>query len=381
MKLRKFFTFLLLYSLPFIAVAATYYTSPNMGLTVPAPGQELGPQWANDINASLTLIDAHDHSPGKGVPITPSGMNITSNLGFNGNFITGLGAEVYTAQSGDPTSGYSTYTKGVDLYYKDGNGNVVQITSGGGVNGSPGSISNLTSPASASFVSASGTFVWQQAASTAANMDAGTLIIRYPGSYPSPSGNYIAIEAPASLATGFALTLPASLPGSQSFMTMDTSGNITAPISTTQGITQGMLATKTFSNPAPLGGVASSTVSGTASGGSSTVSGSVTLTTAGRPVFLGFSAGSIAVLCLSSGCLGINGGILISDGSSVVCSFSQGFTQNAAAAAWNQKIPASSLSCLVAPSSAGTHTYTISISTGNANSEISLSGTMYVYEI
>lgn len=258
--------------------AATNYTSPNMNLVIPIPGQELGPAWANDINASLTLIDAHDHSSGSGVQVTPAGLNINSDLAFNGNFAQTLGAGVFSVQLSDPAETACVYSKGVDLYYKDGNGNVIQITSGGGVAGSPGSISNLTAPASASYVSASGTFVWQQGVSTAANMDAATLIVRYPGSYPVPSGNYIALQAPTSLATGFALTLPPTLPAASSFLTTSTSGTISytavkAP--TVQKLASG---TGTYTTPAGVfylevtmvgagGGGGANSSSGTACGG------------------------------------------------------------------------------------------------------------------
>ena len=200
--------------------------TPNMNLTVPGIGTELGPQWANDLNSDLSIVDSHNHSTGQGVQITPSGININSDLGFNGNSASNVSDIILGPQSGNPASNFAIYAKGVDLYYTDGNGNHVQITSGGGVNGSPGSISNLMSPASASYISASGTFQWQQDVSTAANMDNATIVLRYPGSYPTPSGNYIALQAPTSLATGFSLTLPNTLPIANSVLNIDTSGNI-----------------------------------------------------------------------------------------------------------------------------------------------------------
>jgi hypothetical protein len=226
MKLRNWLIGAVILICPLL-MAADYYTSTNMNLVIPIPGVATGPDWANDINASLTLIDTHDHSLGKGVPITPAGMNITGNLAFNDFFLTGWAGALFTVQNSDPSTSGAIYTKGVDLYYKDFNGNAIQITASGGVNGSPGSISNLTSPASASYVSANGTFVWQQGVSTAANMDEATLILRYPGSYPAPSGDYIAIQAPSSLATGYAFTLPAVLPSSNgALLTSSTAGAI-----------------------------------------------------------------------------------------------------------------------------------------------------------
>lgn len=267
------------------ANAATNYQTPNMGLTIPIPGQESGPAWANDINASLTLLDAHDHTPGKGVPITPAGMNINNDLDFNDNFITDLGGGFFTAQTVDPTSNSSIYTKGVDLYYKDGNGNIIQITASGGVAGTPGSIGSLVPPASATYSGASGTFIWQQGVGVAANMDQATLILRYPGSYPAPAGNYIAIQAPTSLATGYALTLPANVPGSTSQIWQESTGG---QISYTDPNTIAASVTRSVGQTVGQGGVAVSPSSGpytTTSGSYTTVTNqSVTLTTSGRPV-------------------------------------------------------------------------------------------------
>ena len=45
-------------------------TSPNMGMPVPVPSVDPGPDWANNIVADMSIIDSHDHSPGKGAPIT-----------------------------------------------------------------------------------------------------------------------------------------------------------------------------------------------------------------------------------------------------------------------------------------------------------------------
>ena len=62
--------------------------SPNMNLPVPVVGQDPGPDWANNINASLGILDQHDHSNGEGVPVTPAGLNINTDLPINGNNLT-----------------------------------------------------------------------------------------------------------------------------------------------------------------------------------------------------------------------------------------------------------------------------------------------------
>lgn len=193
-----------------------------MQLTIPVPTVDPGPDWANNLNASLTIIDSHTHATGSGLAITPAAININTALTYNGNFATNVGGVSMTAQTTTPAVG-TMYMIGTNLYWI-GSGTPVQITNGSSLAGAAGTITGLPSgTASASFQSVSGTFQWLQATSTAANLDAGTLIVRYPGSYPTPSGNYIAIEAPSTLSSGFALTLP-FLPAQTNVMTLSSAG-------------------------------------------------------------------------------------------------------------------------------------------------------------
>lgn len=197
--------------------------TPNMGLPVPVPSNTDGPEWAQDVVSCFSAIDSHNHTSGQGVQITPAGINVNTDFPFNQNNLTLLRSVAFYVQNSPislPTDLSCLYASGTggDLYFNDGAGNQIRITQSGSVAGSSGTITGLPSgTASASYASVSGTFVFQQATSTAANMDIGTLIIRYPGSYPTPSGNYIALEAPSSLASGYSIKLPASVPASNGF--------------------------------------------------------------------------------------------------------------------------------------------------------------------
>jgi hypothetical protein len=208
---------------------AQYTTSPNMNLPIPIPGVTSGALYAQNVTESLRLVDQHDHSSGSGVQISPSGLNINSDLPFLSNNATGLRSTRFTAQ-GSPLAGVSDigclYAAGADLYYNDLNGNQVRITASGAVAGTPGSIANLVSPASATYISADSTFVWQSAASTPAILDAGSLIVRK----MSASSPGITIEAPSSLSSGYTLTLPASPPIQTNILSMDASGAMAAAI-------------------------------------------------------------------------------------------------------------------------------------------------------
>ncbi len=121
--------------------------SPNMSLPVPNVGVDAGPDWANNLNASLSIIDQHNHSAGSGVPVQPAGLNINSDLTFQSNQATNLKAVAFTAQSSVTTTA-AVYVKGVDLYYRDGAANEVQITTGGTVNATSSGISSGTATAS-----------------------------------------------------------------------------------------------------------------------------------------------------------------------------------------------------------------------------------------
>lgn len=201
--------------------------SPNMSLPVPGVGVTTGPLYATDLNACLSILDAHTHAAGSGVPITPNGLNISSDLSFLDNNATRLRSVRLTQQAAAlalSTDLGCIYNVLGDLYYRDGVGNSVRITQSGGVAGSPGSISNLVSPASAAYVAISTAFVWQSAANTSAKLDSGAHKIRN----LTASSNYVELAPPASIPADYTLTLP-NLPTSQKIMTLDNSGNMTAP--------------------------------------------------------------------------------------------------------------------------------------------------------
>lgn len=206
-----------------------------MSLIEPTVGGQPSPTWAVDINTNFSIIDSHDHSAGSGVQITPSGLDISSDLTFQGNDAIALRSTRYSIQSAvlatasDLACAYAVGSAG-DLYWNDNSGNKIQITASGGVVGTPGSISGLASPAAATYVPVTGTFVWTRSAGVGANMDAATYVLRYPGSYPAPSGNYILLQAPSSLSGGYAITFPGSAPASTKIMQMDSSGNISAAL-------------------------------------------------------------------------------------------------------------------------------------------------------
>lgn len=253
--------------------------SPNMNLVIPGVATEVGPTWALDLNASLDIVDGHNHSAGQGVQIQPNGININSDLAFNSNNATLLRSSRFSPQNAVlnlATDIGCTYVVGNELYYNDvTGGNRFAITNNGSVNAGAGSIGGLPSgTASATF--AAGTFVWQSATNTPANMDAGSYVYRN----AAFNSKGLTLHPPAAMAIDFDLTLP-SLPGSQSFMTVDVAGNMAGYASINQGIVR--------TNLAPVGQQVSASSAGftTGSGVPAPVTNlSVTITTTGRPVMV-----------------------------------------------------------------------------------------------
>ncbi|MES2347888.1 MAG: hypothetical protein V4641_10005 [Pseudomonadota bacterium] len=286
-----------------IAVAANVIISPNMGLPVPIVGTAPGPEWANDINASLSIIDSHDHTAGHGVPVPPAGININSDLPFVGNNATQLRSARFSAQ-GSPLAGASDlgalYVSGVDLYYNDESGNQVRMTQGGSVTGSSGTITGLPSgTASASF--AAGTFTFQGSTNTPANMAVGPLII----GANTASPHTVTVAPPGGLAANYALTLPTGLPASTSILTVDASGNMAS--TTSPSVSGGTLTGTLTSSGGSLAG---------SFGGNPTFSGdptfSGTTTFSGSAIFSGTP--TIGAVTLS-GAPSVFSGMLEIDGS------------------------------------------------------------------
>lgn len=201
-----------------------------MNLSIPTVGNEAGPQYAFDINSSLSLIDQHDHSPGRGVQITPAGININADLNLQDNSLTNALSLVLFPQGAPSTTLYAISAApgggtGVnDLYYTDGTGTTIQITKNGIVNVVASSIPGESY--------STGTFIWTQTQdslpTTPANFDIGSITLRPNVALTS---NGVILGPPSAIASQYNINLPL-LPVSTSIMAIDSSGNITTPATT-----------------------------------------------------------------------------------------------------------------------------------------------------
>lgn len=189
-----------------------------IGITI---GTDTGLQIETNINTNTNTLDGHNHSPGSGTQITPAGMAIISDLPFGNNNATTLRSVRFVPQGAPLSTGADLgclYESGVDLYYNDGSGNQVQITSGGAVNATSSGISSGS--ATASFVSS--VLVVNAAASTPANIQCGSILL---GNNVA-SSNFITVGPPSALSASYTFTLPAA--ASVGMLNMDGSGNVTS---------------------------------------------------------------------------------------------------------------------------------------------------------
>jgi hypothetical protein len=209
-------------------------TTPNMSLLVPDVGETTGPEWAEEINEDLSSIDEHDHSPGKGIKISPSGMNINVDLPFNDNNATELRSVRFESQD-DPIEGVNDLTCAFvctgDLYYTDSQGNVIRITQDGSVAGTAGSITGLSSPAAVTYSSVTKTYSFTSDINKAAAIVGADLTLFKKGE----GDNSFTLKAPT-LASSYSWTVPTGAPSSSyesssnnllPSLKLDSSGNAT----------------------------------------------------------------------------------------------------------------------------------------------------------
>jgi hypothetical protein len=270
--------------------------TPNMSLIVPEVLVTTGPTYATQVNTALDVVDAHDHSPGKGVRVTPSGLNINADLPFNQFSATNLKSATLSDQVSASIGNGAVYRVADDLFYKRGDGTVIQITTAAGVSSAGvGSITGLVAPASATYTALSSTFGWFSGAATFAKLACGDLQVF---SRAGSVGTVQAVTLKADVTTSaYDLNLPIIAPTANQLMRMvvggpavfvdllGTNNQVTVTHNsgnTTLSLPQNIhtAATPTFAGltlTGALGGTAA-TFSGALQAASATVTGNVSLT-------------------------------------------------------------------------------------------------------
>lgn len=111
-------------------------TTPNMGMELPDVNGSLD-TWGTELNTGLGIFDAHNHSPGMGVPVPTAGLNIDTDLSVNEQDLTDVKALVLASQgSGVVSTATSLTVIDNDLWYLNGSATPVQITQGNSITSS-----------------------------------------------------------------------------------------------------------------------------------------------------------------------------------------------------------------------------------------------------
>ena len=398
-----------------------FILTPNMNLPEPIVGVTSGPNYATYIDSCLTIIDGHTHLTGSGVPITPAALNINSAVDMLGWSLINTEAVEFSLQTSSPSNSSIFSKTDGNLYFTNSTGGVVQITNGLQVNASSSGI--ISGTASAAF--SSNVLVVNEATSTPANIQAGSILI----GNNLINSNFVTLSAPSALGSGYTLVLPA-IPAQKNVMTLDASGNMSSI--TYDQVGQSMTSvgadaigssmssvganaigssmssasadviaasrTRAVAATVGVGGVAiSSAVYNTTSGTGYAISPvAVTITTSGRPVYIGltyggyisnsFGYGSLAVAINGSPSYGLDvppgavvgvnipsqvlGSIEIGNGPTATYYIANGISYPATisavgnSATWiSTVIPASAFSWVI-PLGAGTYTFQIAIAAG-----------------
>jgi hypothetical protein len=219
-------------------------TTPNMSLVLP-DNHGSTDTWDVILETLFGVVDLHDHSTGKGVPIPSGALRINDDVSwsFAGTTyaITDLRAVDFTPATPASITGYSSalFVNSSDannLYFRNASGANVRITNGstidvtvvGGIGGDYASISALLDYDDASdtyrFRQQTSAFVRQFAKVSCADVQ----LFEYfaAGVSPVPS-NSVRLRSPAALAASYNVTWLAALPSVQGPLSIDNAGQLT----------------------------------------------------------------------------------------------------------------------------------------------------------
>jgi hypothetical protein len=250
-------------------------TLPNMLLVLPDVGADIG-AWGTKLNTLFGLVDAHDHTGGKGPLIKTAAISIDADLSLQAHGLTSINRLVMRSVTA-LTSGATTIFVSIadnELYWRTAAGVNVKLTSGASINttlvgGIVGDYSTVGAEVAYDDANDRYTFK-QQATKPWAKIACGDVQLFETGTTESIS---VRLKCPAALAASFDITLPLAAPGSTSLVQMDSAGVLTASNTVANAVTLTSLVTLTggFTTPAnsALTGTATLTVAGliTASNG------------------------------------------------------------------------------------------------------------------
>jgi hypothetical protein len=249
----------------------------NMLLVQPSENGDAG-TWDTILTALFALVDAHDHSTGKGVTVKTAGISINADLSYSssGNFFA---AKDLKALDLNPTaaSGITSYSSALfanssdsnNLYFRNSSGTNVRITNGASldITASGGIAGDYISTGAEVAYSDAGkeyTFKGKDPDNFWMALRSGPLRI---AQLDTTESVYVELIAPAALASSYTITFPTAAPASTSVVQMSSAGvlssSASAAIVTTGTVTasdQRFTSTVTFN----IGGAAATLPSASA---------------------------------------------------------------------------------------------------------------------
>lgn len=211
-------------------------TLPNIGIVLPSLGGDSG-IWDDEINAGLTLIDAHDHTSGKGVRVPVSGLNINADVSLGSTWGITNANRVSFALVAPPSTNRSVFvgdgtggTVSGELYWRTNSGSNVRVTNGaalnvsaftGGIGGDYASVG-----AEVAFDNSNKRYTFESASSTGWSRLACGPIRLY--EFDTTESVYVEHAAPAGLGANYTVTWPTALPGATLPLQISSAGVVTA---------------------------------------------------------------------------------------------------------------------------------------------------------
>ena len=203
-------------------------TTPNMSIPQDIVGTTPGPSWAVDLELTKNIIDAHTHVSGAGIPVPTAGLNINASIPMGGFGLSSAGlmglSNQLTTSSGSVNF---LYAYGGNLYWNQGSGVPIQLTTTTGLNISGfGGIAGLAGTTGAwTYSAALTTFIGTADTNKSAAVDAGAVTIRETNVANSQG---VTLRATPGLTSGYTLTLPSGQAQAAYPLSVTSSGTIFA---------------------------------------------------------------------------------------------------------------------------------------------------------
>lgn len=206
-------------------------TLPNLSIVLPTRGTAGSGHWADTLDSNYQLLDAHDHTAGKGLRIKSAALSIDGDVSFGSSWATiDMQRVSFSAVTALTSNNRSLFVSSSDneLYWRSNAGNNVKVTSGsalnvgafvGGIGGDYTAVS-----AALNYDDAVKRYTFKQGGGTtwAKTQSGGLRLVEF----GSSETVFVEQLCPAALAGSYTMTWPTALPGSQVLVQVDSAGQL-----------------------------------------------------------------------------------------------------------------------------------------------------------